>query len=36
MWNNDVVCYMSGYKDCLGMPWIEGIMGNLVSQKVIN
>jgi hypothetical protein len=28
--------YLSGHKHHLGMSWIEGIMENLVSQKVIS
>jgi hypothetical protein len=30
------VFYLSGHKYRLGIPWIEGIMENLVSQKVIS
>jgi hypothetical protein len=31
-----VVFYLSGHKQRLGMPWIEEIIGNLVSEKVIS
>jgi hypothetical protein len=37
MWHIDVLCFfLSGHKDRLGITWIEGIIGNLVSQKVIS
>jgi hypothetical protein len=37
MWDNDVWCFTwVDKKQRLGMPSIEGIMGNLVSQKVIS
>jgi hypothetical protein len=36
LWHIYVVFFLSGHKHHLGIPWIEGIIGNLESQKVIS